>query len=186
MSKTVEAAEKRLGKELIPPMLEAEAAAANADYRLARFQSPVPRPASMLGASCASQERQSCYTAPAIQWRRTIREWRCTEVAGCWRRCSVARRLGWTACWSRSRCRCRPGRSGHRRGRAAGRGGRGVEERVRAAIRSIGRAVPGRPGHVNLAPADLRKEGPAYDLPIALGILMTNRQVIARHWMTPS
>ena len=30
---------------------------------------------------------------------------------------------------------------------------------------------------VNLAPADLRKEGPAYDLPIAVGILMSSGQV---------
>ncbi len=30
---------------------------------------------------------------------------------------------------------------------------------------------------INLAPADLRKEGPAYDLPIALGILSATRQV---------
>lgn len=53
------------------------------------------------------------------------------------------------------------------------------KERVRSAIRSIGARVPGGRIIVNLAPADLRKEGPAYDLPIALGILMTNGQVIA-------
>jgi magnesium chelatase family protein len=32
---------------------------------------------------------------------------------------------------------------------------------------------------VNLAPADLKKAGPAYDLPIALGILMSSEQVFA-------
>jgi magnesium chelatase family protein len=53
------------------------------------------------------------------------------------------------------------------------------KERVRSAIRSIGARVPGGRIIVNLAPADLRKEGPAYDLPIALGILMTNGQVVA-------
>lgn len=53
------------------------------------------------------------------------------------------------------------------------------KERVRSAIRSIGARVPGGRIVVNLAPADLRKEGPAYDLPIALGILMTNGQVRA-------
>jgi len=44
-------------------------------------------------------------------------------------------------------------------------------ERVRTAIRNIGVLVPPRRVTVNLAPADIRKEGPAYDLPIALGIL---------------
>jgi magnesium chelatase family protein len=45
-------------------------------------------------------------------------------------------------------------------------------ERVRAAIRSSGGRVPLGRIIVNLAPADLRKEGPAYDLPIALGLLI--------------
>ncbi len=44
-------------------------------------------------------------------------------------------------------------------------------ERVAAAIRNTGYAVPLRRLTVNLAPAALRKEGPAYDLPIALGVL---------------
>ena len=30
---------------------------------------------------------------------------------------------------------------------------------------------------VNLAPADLRKEGPAYDLPIAVGVLAATEQI---------
>ena len=46
------------------------------------------------------------------------------------------------------------------------------KERVRAAIRSSGGRVPLGRIIVNLAPADLRKEGPAYDLPIALGLLI--------------
>jgi len=45
-------------------------------------------------------------------------------------------------------------------------------ERVRAAIRSSGGRVPLGRIIVNLAPADLRKEGPAYDLPIAVGLLI--------------
>ena len=45
-------------------------------------------------------------------------------------------------------------------------------ERVRAAIRSSGGRVPLGRIIVNLAPADLRKEGPAYDLPIAVGLLV--------------
>ena len=52
-------------------------------------------------------------------------------------------------------------------------------ERVRAAITNSRFAFPGHRLTVNLAPADLRKEGPAYDLPIALGILLATRQVDA-------
>jgi magnesium chelatase family protein len=44
-------------------------------------------------------------------------------------------------------------------------------ERVRTAIRNAGLAFPGDRITVNLAPADLRKEGASFDLPIALGIL---------------
>jgi len=44
-------------------------------------------------------------------------------------------------------------------------------ERVRAAIRNCGYRFPEGRITVNLAPADLRKEGAAYDLPMALGIL---------------
>ncbi|HET9017271.1 MAG TPA: YifB family Mg chelatase-like AAA ATPase [Thermomicrobiaceae bacterium] len=52
-------------------------------------------------------------------------------------------------------------------------------ERVRAAIRNSGARFPLGRITVNLAPADIRKEGPAYDLPIALGILLASGQVIA-------
>jgi len=44
-------------------------------------------------------------------------------------------------------------------------------ERVRTAIRNAGFAFPSDRITVNLAPADLRKEGTSFDLPIALGIL---------------
>ncbi len=50
-------------------------------------------------------------------------------------------------------------------------------ERVRAAITNSGFFYPQHRLTVNLAPADLRKEGPAYDLPIAIGILTATRQV---------
>ncbi|MBN2002858.1 MAG: YifB family Mg chelatase-like AAA ATPase, partial [Anaerolineae bacterium] len=51
-------------------------------------------------------------------------------------------------------------------------------ERVRAAIRNSGLMFPGNKRiTINLAPADLRKEGPAYDLPIAIGILMATEQI---------
>lgn len=45
------------------------------------------------------------------------------------------------------------------------------KERVQAAIRNSGFTFPHKHITVNLAPADLRKEGTAYDLPIAVGIL---------------
>ncbi|MBQ8973339.1 MAG: YifB family Mg chelatase-like AAA ATPase [Clostridia bacterium] len=44
-------------------------------------------------------------------------------------------------------------------------------ERVKAASKNSGFQFPGNHLTVNLAPADLKKEGPAYDLPIAVGIL---------------
>lgn len=45
------------------------------------------------------------------------------------------------------------------------------KDRVRSAIKNSGYEFPLRKITVNLAPADLKKEGSAYDLPIALGIL---------------
>jgi magnesium chelatase family protein len=54
-----------------------------------------------------------------------------------------------------------------------------AKERVRAAVRNSGHNFPLKRITVNLAPADLRKEGPAYDLPIAVGILMASGQVPA-------
>jgi magnesium chelatase family protein len=44
-------------------------------------------------------------------------------------------------------------------------------ERVTAALRNVGRPLPPRRVTVNLAPADVRKEGTAFDLPIAVGLL---------------
>lgn len=45
------------------------------------------------------------------------------------------------------------------------------KERVRSAIKNSGYPFPSRKITVNLAPADVKKEGPVFDLPIALGIL---------------
>lgn len=54
------------------------------------------------------------------------------------------------------------------------------KDRVFAAVRNSGLHFPtNKRITVNLAPADLRKEGPAYDLPIAVGILAATRQVWA-------
>jgi len=50
-------------------------------------------------------------------------------------------------------------------------------ERVRAAIKNECFVFPMRRLTVNLAPADLPKQGPAYDLPIAVGILLASEQV---------
>lgn len=46
-----------------------------------------------------------------------------------------------------------------------------ARERVRVAISNSAYKFPTRKVIVNLAPADLRKEGPAFDLPIALAVL---------------
>ncbi len=54
-----------------------------------------------------------------------------------------------------------------------------AKERVRAAIRNSGGTFPMKRIVVNLAPADLKKAGPAYDLPIAIGILLSSEQVSA-------
>src|SRR5260221_12784949 len=54
-----------------------------------------------------------------------------------------------------------------------------AKDRVRAAIKNSGALFPFKRITVNLAPADLRKEGPAYDLPIAIGILLASRQIAA-------
>ncbi len=54
-----------------------------------------------------------------------------------------------------------------------------ARERVRGAIRNSGFTFPMKRITANLAPADLKKEGPAYDLPIAVGILMATEQITA-------
>jgi len=52
-------------------------------------------------------------------------------------------------------------------------------DRVSSAIRNAKFKPPHQSGRVtiNLAPADLKKEGPVYDLPMALGFLLTTRQI---------
>lgn len=52
-------------------------------------------------------------------------------------------------------------------------------ERVRSALKNSGFDFPPKRITVNLAPADLPKEGPSYDLPIALGILLASEQLRA-------
>jgi len=49
-------------------------------------------------------------------------------------------------------------------------------ERVRAALSNSGYEWPRYKTVINLAPADVKKEGPAFDLPIALGVIFANGQ----------
>lgn len=52
-----------------------------------------------------------------------------------------------------------------------------AKERVRSAIKNANLNFPVKKLTINLAPADLKKEGPAFDLPIAVGILLADEQV---------
>jgi magnesium chelatase family protein len=56
---------------------------------------------------------------------------------------------------------------------------REAKDRVRTAIKNSGLEFPVKRITVNLAPADLKKEGPVYDLPIAVGILAATNQLPA-------
>jgi len=55
-----------------------------------------------------------------------------------------------------------------------------ARERIRSAIRNSGLSWPiNSRVIINLAPADLRKEGPSFDLPMAVGMLMASGQIVA-------
>jgi len=54
-----------------------------------------------------------------------------------------------------------------------------ARERVRSAIRNSGFVFPAKRITVNLAPADLKKGGPVYDLPIAVALLLSSEQLVA-------
>ncbi len=51
------------------------------------------------------------------------------------------------------------------------------QQRVEAALKNNGFRIPGKKITINLAPADIRKEGSAYDLPIAIGIIAATEQM---------
>jgi magnesium chelatase family protein len=53
------------------------------------------------------------------------------------------------------------------------------QQRIESAFRSLGYKWPGRQVLINMAPADIRKEGSAYDLPLAVGILAADEKVIS-------
>lgn len=51
------------------------------------------------------------------------------------------------------------------------------QQRVDSALREIGSRIPGKRIIINMAPADVKKEGSSYDLPLAIGILAANEQL---------
>jgi len=51
------------------------------------------------------------------------------------------------------------------------------QQRIDSALRTNGFKVPGKKIVINMAPADIRKEGSAYDLPLAIGILAASEQI---------
>lgn len=55
-----------------------------------------------------------------------------------------------------------------------------ARERVRTALVNCGFAFPQKKITINLAPADIPKEGSAYDLPIAIGILVANEDIVLK------
>ena len=54
------------------------------------------------------------------------------------------------------------------------------KERVNAAVLTSGKQMPPRRITINLAPADTKIEGPSFDLPIAVGLLVANLQINVR------
>lgn len=50
-------------------------------------------------------------------------------------------------------------------------------QRIEAALRNNGYRIPGKKIVINMAPADIRKEGSAYDLTLAIGILAASEQI---------
>ena len=53
------------------------------------------------------------------------------------------------------------------------------QQRIDSALRFNDYKLPGKKIVINMAPADIRKEGSAYDLPIAMGILTASEQIVA-------
>ena len=53
------------------------------------------------------------------------------------------------------------------------------QQRIDSALRENGYKIPGKKVVINMAPADIRKEGSAYDLPLAVGILAADRKINA-------
>jgi magnesium chelatase family protein len=51
------------------------------------------------------------------------------------------------------------------------------QQRIESALSQSGYRLPGRKIVINMAPADIRKEGSSYDLPLAIGILSASEQI---------
>jgi len=51
------------------------------------------------------------------------------------------------------------------------------QQRIDSALRQCGHKIPGKKIVINMAPADIRKEGSAYDLPLAIGMLAADEQI---------
>ena len=51
------------------------------------------------------------------------------------------------------------------------------QQRIESALQTYGYRMPGKKVVINMAPADIRKEGSAYDLPLAIGILAASEQI---------
>jgi len=52
------------------------------------------------------------------------------------------------------------------------------QQRIESALRSLGFHWPGRQVVINMAPADIRKEGSSYDLPLAIGIMAADEKIV--------
>jgi len=55
------------------------------------------------------------------------------------------------------------------------------QQRIKAAFTNNGYKFPGKEITINMAPADIRKEGSVFDLPIAMAILASSKQVSTEH-----
>ena len=53
------------------------------------------------------------------------------------------------------------------------------QQRIESAFRTLGYHWPGKQIVINMAPADIRKEGSTYDLPLAIGILAADEKIIS-------
>jgi magnesium chelatase family protein len=53
------------------------------------------------------------------------------------------------------------------------------QQRIESALQTHGYRMPGKKVVINMAPADIRKEGSAYDLPLAIGMLAGSEQIMA-------
>lgn len=54
------------------------------------------------------------------------------------------------------------------------------QQRIESALKTNGYRMPGKRVIINMAPADIKKEGSSYDLPLAIGILAASEQIICR------